>query len=475
MGILVGKHLQNNKYTLDQELGRGGFGITYRATLHSLGQTVVVKTLDDTLRQDPHFFQSQQQFQAEAKRLALCIHPNIVRVLDFFIEDDLPFIVMEYVPGQTLDAIVLPNSPLPEATAIHYSRQVGSALQVVHQNGLLHRDVKPQNLILRQGTDQVVLIDFGIAREFSPGITQTHTGLVSPGYAPIEQYLPQEQRSPATDVYGIAATLYTLLTAQVPVASILRDRQPLPSPRDLRPGLSAAINQAVIRGMAIEPRDRPASIDAWLKLLPNVSTSHAAFAGATSRVATMRVAPGRAPLFQAPPTIAPRPNKPRWSTWLSMGTMAFAIAAIVGVIWARPQQPAANPNPPNSPTSVPTTAAPPAVSSTPTAESQPIPSETVSPEASESPSPTPSESPTVVEPSPPSAVEPTPPATPLPPSSIDPLQPVDSPPAEQLQEAQKKEEEQAREAQKKLEEQQREAEKEARKQEKEQAEGKGKN
>ncbi len=156
--------------------------------------------------------------------------------------------VMDYIPGPTLEEVVFPDHPLPEAIAIHYIRQIGSALNVVHQNGLLHRDIKPQNIILRQGTDQVVLIDFGIAREFKPGSAQTHTNLISTGYAPIEQYMSRETRTPATDVYGLAATLYSLLTAQVPVASILRDRQPMPAPRDLRSDLSAAANQAVLRG-----------------------------------------------------------------------------------------------------------------------------------------------------------------------------------------------------------------------------------
>ncbi len=155
---------------------------------------------------------------------------------------------MDYIPGQTLDNLVLPDHPLPEATAINYIQQVGVALKAVHKLGLLHRDVKPQNLILQQGTGQVVLIDFGTAREFSPGLIQTHTSVLSEGYAPIEQYLPHAKRTAATDVYGLAATLYTLLTAQVPIASILRDRHPLREPRELRPDLSPAVNQAILRG-----------------------------------------------------------------------------------------------------------------------------------------------------------------------------------------------------------------------------------
>lgn len=265
--MLVGKTLQRGKYTLEQELGRGGFGITFKATHQYLGQLVVIKTINETLRQDPEFVKFQRSFQDEARRLALCVHPNIVRVSDFFVEDHLPYMVMDYIPGQTLDQVVS-FQPLAEEIAINYISQIGAALQVVHQNNLLHRDVKPQNIILRQGTQEVVLIDFGIAREFTPGSTQTHTGMVSDGYAPIEQYLAQAPRTPATDVYGLAATLYTLLTAKVPIASSLRDRVPMPAPRDLQPHLSVAVNQAVMRGMAVEARFRPATIADWLSLLP---------------------------------------------------------------------------------------------------------------------------------------------------------------------------------------------------------------
>jgi len=267
--MLTGTILQSGKYTIIQEIGRGGFGITFKATHRYLGQEVVMKTINERLRQHPDFPKFERQFQDEARRLAACVHPNIVRVSDFFEENGLPYMVMEYIPGETLgQAFVSPGIPLSEATAIHYIRQIGAALQVVHNNSLLHRDIKPDNIILRQGTQEVILIDFGIAREFNSGVKQTHTGLVSEGYAPIEQYLSQATRTPATDVYGLAATLYALLTGQVPIPALLRDRQPMPSPRELQPYLSAAINQAVMRGMAVESRFRPATVAEWLQLLP---------------------------------------------------------------------------------------------------------------------------------------------------------------------------------------------------------------
>ena len=267
--MLVGKTLQGGKYTLEQELGRGGFGVTYKATHHYLDQVVVIKTLNESLQLHQEFPRFQHRFQDEAKALALCVHPNIVRVSDFFVEAEWPYMVMDYVAGSTLQALVFPGRPLDEATAIYYIRQVGEALKVVHQKGLLHRDIKPANIILRQGTQEVVLIDFGIARGFNTDSTQTHTNLVSDGYAPLEQYLVKEKRTPASDVYGLAATLYALLTAQVPTPAVIRDRQPMPAPRELQPQMSAAVNQAIMRGMAVEARFRPANVEEWLSLLPN--------------------------------------------------------------------------------------------------------------------------------------------------------------------------------------------------------------
>jgi serine/threonine-protein kinase len=280
MKLTAGQVLQDGKYVLNDVLSQGGFGITYRATHSSLAQTVVIKTLHDNLRSHADFERFQQRFLAEARLLARFHHPNIVRVSDFFKQEGLPFIVMDYVPGKTL-AEVISDHPLTEAQAIRYIRQVGAALDVIHQYGLLHRDVKPQNVILHQGTQSVVLIDFGIAREFTPGVTQTNTGLLSAGYAPIEQYLPQHRWTPATDVYALAATLYALLAGRPPIASILRDRIPLLGPRQLQPHLSPVVEQAILQGMALEANHRPQKIVDWLALLP-----HSAHEASTQQTST---------------------------------------------------------------------------------------------------------------------------------------------------------------------------------------------
>ncbi len=269
MQLTAGKVLQNGKYVLDTVIGQGGFGITYKATHSLLGQTVVIKTLQQNLRQQENYGYFEQQFIGEAQRLAKCQHPHIVRVLDFFQEDGQPFIVMDYIPGPTLAELVQPSQPLPEAQAIHYMHQIGAALSTVHQNGLLHRDVKPQNIIRREGTDSVILIDFGIAREFTLGVTQTQTGMLSAGYAPPEQYVLRQKRSPATDIYALAATLYCLVTGQPPVPAVLRDRYPLSTPRQLVPHLSAAIEQAILRGLEMDAQKRPQTVESWLNLLPD--------------------------------------------------------------------------------------------------------------------------------------------------------------------------------------------------------------
>lgn len=267
MKLTVGGTLQEGKYILDAVLGQGGFGVTYKATHTYLHQPVVIKTLNDSFDHQADFELLRQRFIEEARRLARFQHPHIVRVSDFFEEQGLPFIVMDYIPGQTLAELV--REPLPEGQAVHYIHQAGAALSVLHDNGVLHRDVKPQNLMVRAGTGQVLLIDFGIAREFTAGVTQTNTGLLSAGYAPIEQYLPQHRWSPATDVYSLAATLYALLAAQNPVASVLRDRVPLPDLRQFQPHLSTAVIEAVQRGMAIDAEDRPQSVREWLAMLPD--------------------------------------------------------------------------------------------------------------------------------------------------------------------------------------------------------------
>ncbi len=268
MGLTVGQSLQKGKYILEEELGEGGFGRTYKAINQVLKQVVVIKTWKSGVGEKGELAAVRKEWLKEAQRLIKCAHPNIVGFYEFFIEEEIPYIVMDYIEGETLEKIVCRESPLAEGTAIEYIGQLGAALKVIHSKGLLHRDIKPENVILERESQKVVLIDFGIAREFNQGRVQTHTSIVSDGYAPIEQYLPKAPRSRATDIYGLAATLYTLVTGERPLPAPLRNRVSLSKPKEKRPELSNQISAAIMKGMALEIEERPSSIEEWLSWLP---------------------------------------------------------------------------------------------------------------------------------------------------------------------------------------------------------------
>ncbi|MCL2924956.1 MAG: serine/threonine protein kinase, partial [Trichodesmium sp. MAG_R04] len=303
-----------------------------------MGQPVVIKTLNESLSQHPNFLEFQNEFQDEAKRLALCVHPNIVRVSDFFVEDGQPYMVMDYIPGKTLAEVILGGQPLPEAIALHYIRQVGSALMAVNQNNLLHRDIKPQNIMVHQDTGEVILIDFGIAREFISGKTQIHTNLVSDGYAPLEQYLPQEKRTAGTDVYGLAATLYTLLTGKVPVPAPRRVQQEMPSPRELQPQISANVNQVILQGMALDIQHRPKTVDEWLKLLSDSLNLNSTIRVIPNHPA-QRLGNGTIANTNLPPTQRP----PKILMWLILGAIASLIVGVLAAVKLRSQHSSTSP------------------------------------------------------------------------------------------------------------------------------------
>lgn len=267
--------LQEGKYSLESVLGVGGFGITYLAR-DAIGNRVVIKTLNDTALRDPRFEQFQQDFVNEALWLAKCTHPHVVQVHRIFQEAGLWCMVMEYIAGEDLSGRVKKRGILSEAEALQYIQQIGDALGFIHQKGLLHRDVKPENIMLRSGRAEAVLLDLGIAREFTPNSTQVHTAILSNGYAPIEQYEYQARRGAYSDVYGLAATLYFVLTGEVPKDAQIRaynllryHNDPLEPPQHFNPKISDRTNQAILAGMQVEASDRPQSVADWLNLLPD--------------------------------------------------------------------------------------------------------------------------------------------------------------------------------------------------------------
>ncbi len=269
-----GQKLHRDRYEIKQQLGQGNFAITYLAEDRD-GKNVLIKTLDSNLlnqlnNEDRDRLKSG--FADESRKLAICKHPNIVQVIDTFEEGDLKCMVMEHIPGDNLAKIVQPRGFLPEKEALDYIQQIGKALIVVHEQGFLHRDVKPENIILRAGTHQVVLINFDLARRFVDNPVSSRGNLVDK-FTPIELYSnsPRQQarRKPWTDIYSLAATLYYLLTGKQPESAIERqdNNKRLIPPNELNDKISDRVNQAILHAMELQPDNRPETVEDWLKEL----------------------------------------------------------------------------------------------------------------------------------------------------------------------------------------------------------------
>ncbi len=268
-----GEQLLNGKYKIESQLGKGGFGITYLAR-DTQNRPFAIKTLGRNARFAQELAKYKQEFLKEAEFLAHCIHPSIVHVEEVVDTDSLCCVVLEYVDGTTLAQLVKQKGRLPEREALFYIYQIGDALRLVHEQGFLHRDVKPMNIVLRKERSDAVLIDFGLAQKFSQDEVEVHPKQGSRGFAPLEQYDLRSLRGAYTDVYGLAATLYSLVTAKVPPSATSRDRSwlktqtdPLLPPKTLNPSLSDRVNTAILKGLALLPENRPPSMDAWLELL----------------------------------------------------------------------------------------------------------------------------------------------------------------------------------------------------------------
>lgn len=279
-----GTKIFGNRYTIQKKLKVGGFGITYLVKDRQ-GKQWVLKTLNDKVMTDPEYIpyrdKFMRDFDRETAKIAICRHRHIVKVENYFPHEGQPCMVMEYIQGQDLKDLVVHRGALSEAVALRYIRQVGEALNVMHDKGLLHRDIKPDNIMVRLPADEAVLIDFGIAREFIPDLTQTHTSALTHHYAPVEQYDEREHRGEFTDVYALAATLYYLLTVTAPPISWMRVlREGLNIPSHWSPELQNAIKQ----GMAVKPQDRPQTVADWLALLPNAGGGLPSFSFETVRV-----------------------------------------------------------------------------------------------------------------------------------------------------------------------------------------------
>src|SRR5229473_2540069 len=263
------------RYTLVRELGRGGMATVYLGTDQKLERQVAIKVLAPATRA----YLGSERFQREVLFAAQLSHPHIVPLFEADEANGFLFYVMEYVEGESLEDRLHREGPLPVEEAIRITTEVGDALQYAHERGVIHRDVKPANILLSRG--HAMVSDFGIAKLMEAASETGQQSLTGPGttvgtpeYMSPEQAGGDRRIDVRTDVYSLAAVLYAMLAGEPPftgptvravVARVLSD--PLRPIRTLRPGLPVSVERALARGLAKIPADRPATVREFVDAL----------------------------------------------------------------------------------------------------------------------------------------------------------------------------------------------------------------
>ncbi len=276
MALTNGTILEN-RYRIDRLLGQGGFGAVYQGYDLRLQNSVAVKE---------NFFNTpdaRKQFEKEALILARLTHPNLPRVIDHFSAGGAQYLVMDYVEGENLKEIVENCGIIAEAQALAWIEQICSALEYLHnqQPPVIHRDIKPDNIKITPD-GRAVLVDFGIAKVGTATmLTSTGARAVTPGYSPPEQY-GAGGTDARSDIYSVAATLYTMLTGETPPESVLLSigAAQLSPPHQFNPQVSPILDAAIIHAMDTSPTNRPQNILEFKKSwrgapLPSAPTSSA--------------------------------------------------------------------------------------------------------------------------------------------------------------------------------------------------------
>lgn len=283
--------LQGGKYKIVRHIASGGFGNTYEGELVLIHRRVAIKEffVKDFCNRDENtarvtvatqskvelIERLKEKFTKEAAHIWQFNHPNIVRVTDVFEENGTAYYVMDYIDGMSLQAMLKRDGAMSEAKALRYVRQVADALQYVHDQMILHLDLKPGNIMVDKN-GKAILIDFGASKQYDEVTgenTSTLLGINTVGYAPAEQsYRGFVQFSASTDIYALGATLYKLLTDITPPdAQMLKDGEvelaPLPS------NISASVRNAVKAAMRPLRKNRPQSVGEFLALLNNRPTT----------------------------------------------------------------------------------------------------------------------------------------------------------------------------------------------------------
>ncbi len=279
--LVSGTILKGGGYRLLEVLGQGGFGITYKAIRNSTSRYCAVKEFfpasgvtrapDGQVTPDAafkdEFERGKSGFREEAARLASFMHASIVSVIETFEERGTAFLVMEYLEGQTLEQRIASGKLLTEAQASNLLKPLLEALHEVHSRGYLHRDIKPANIVLTDARPE--LIDFGTAITFKRGQTANVSQLVlTPDYAPLEQYATHAKLGSYTDLYALAATCYEAITGLKPPPSLERANgvQLVPI-RDLKPDISEGFAAMLEKALSIPVAQRIATATQMRELL----------------------------------------------------------------------------------------------------------------------------------------------------------------------------------------------------------------
>lgn len=247
--VLIGR------YQIVRKLGQGGMGAVYLTQdLRLAGKQWAVKEMSDAAIADANERQQAvQAFQQEAQMLATLDHRHLPKVTDYFSEQGNQYLVIEFVPGETLEKkLEQTNGPLLEAQALNYVAQLCDVLDYLHKRRppIIFRDLKPSNIML-QPDDQIKLIDFGIARHFKPGKSKDTQAMGTPGYAAPEQY-GQGQSDARSDIYALGATFHHMLTGLDPGVNPFHFERP----RQLNPRISQPLDEVVVKAIELKPERR---------------------------------------------------------------------------------------------------------------------------------------------------------------------------------------------------------------------------
>lgn len=260
----------NGRYALEQKIGEGGMAAVYRARDVRLNRRVAVKILHQHYANDPDFL---KRFQHEAQAAAIFNHPNVVNVYDVGQDGSHHYIVMEYVDGINLKTLINREGPLLVANAVHIAEEIATGLEAAHRVGLIHRDVKPQNILVTPDT-RVRITDFGIAKSYlSTAKTQTGMTFGTADYISPEQAQGQPA-SPQSDIYSLGVTLYEMLTGRLPFTgdspvsvAMHHVSSPPPPIRQYNAQVPPTLEALVFQAMAKDPAQRPASARDFAQML----------------------------------------------------------------------------------------------------------------------------------------------------------------------------------------------------------------